>query len=105
MAAEIAGLTSLEVAVEWARGSIAAKNTLTVEDAGAVETVFRNRMLVLQTGPESPAEGLVAAPSGTTSPRGSVAEFPFIGGITVGRARASKMHARTAITNVRRAQS
>jgi hypothetical protein len=77
MVVEIAGLTSAEVAVEWARGSISAKNTLTVEDADAVETVFRDRMLVLQTSPERPAEELVAAPSGTTSPLGSpVAELP-----------------------------
>jgi hypothetical protein len=71
MAAEIAGITSAEVAVEWARGSIAAKNTLTVEDAGEVEMVFRNRMLVLRRSPEPPAEDLVAAPSGTTPPVGS----------------------------------
>src|SRR5262249_53631477 len=61
----------------WARGSIAAKNTLTTEDAGEVETVFRNRMLVLQTSPEPLAEDSVAASSGTTSPLGStVAEIP-----------------------------
>jgi hypothetical protein len=77
MAAEVAGLTSVEVAIEWARGSIAAKNTLAAGDAGAVETAFRNRMLVLQTNPEPPAEELVAVRSGTTSPLGSaVAEFP-----------------------------
>ena len=77
MAAEMASLTSVEVAVEWARRSIAAKNTLTAEDAGAVETAFRNRMLVLQTSPEPPAEESVAVYSGTTSPLGSaVAEFP-----------------------------
>jgi hypothetical protein len=72
MATEIAGLTSVEVAIEWARGSIAPKNTLTTEDAGEVETVFRNRVLVLQT-----REDLVAASSGTPSPLGStVAEIP-----------------------------
>jgi hypothetical protein len=77
MAAEIAGLTTVDVAVEWARGSIAAKNTLTVEDADAIERGFRNRMLVLQKSPEPPADDLVAAPSGTTSPLGStVAELP-----------------------------
>jgi hypothetical protein len=76
MATEIAELTSAEVAIEWARGSIAVKNTLTTEDAHAVEAVFRNRMLVLQTSPEPPAEGLVAVSSGTTSPLGStVAEL------------------------------
>jgi hypothetical protein len=77
MAAEIAGLTSVEVAIEWARGSIAAKNTLTAEDAGVVETAFRNSMLVLQTSPKPPAEELVAAASRTTSPLGStVAQLP-----------------------------
>src|ERR1700730_5040055 len=43
LAAEIASLSSADVAVEWARGSIAAKNTLTAEDAGALETAFRDR--------------------------------------------------------------
>jgi ERF superfamily len=60
MAAEIASLTSVEVSVEWARESIAAKNTLTIEDAREVETVFRNRMLVLQL--PSPEETQSAAP-------------------------------------------
>jgi hypothetical protein len=77
MAAEIAGLTSVEVAIEWARGSIAAKNTLTAEDAGAVERAFRYRMLVRQTSPKPAAEELVAVRSGTTSLLGSaVAELP-----------------------------
>jgi ERF superfamily len=77
MAAEVAGLTSVEAAIEWARGSIAAKNTLTAEDAGAVEAAFRNRMVVLQTSPAPPTEDLVAASSGTTSPlRSTAAELP-----------------------------
>jgi hypothetical protein len=53
LAAEIAGLGSIDSAVEWARGGIAAKNTLTAEDAGAVETAFRDRMQVLELGPEA----------------------------------------------------
>jgi hypothetical protein len=58
LAAEIAGLSSVAVAVEWARGSIAAKNTLTADDAGAVETAFRDRMQVLESHPEASAEDL-----------------------------------------------
>src|SRR3984893_9930896 len=46
LAADSAGLNSGEVAGEWARGSIAAKNTLTAEDAGTIETAFRDRMQV-----------------------------------------------------------
>src|SRR5712664_2042275 len=57
--AEIAGLGSVDVAVEWARGGIAAKNTLTAEDAGAVETAFRDRMQVLQSRPEASTEDQV----------------------------------------------
>src|SRR5216684_7417239 len=49
LAAEVAGLGSIEVGVEWARGSIAAKNTLTAADASAVETAFRDRMQVLES--------------------------------------------------------
>src|ERR1700719_2522691 len=71
LAAEIAGLSSVDVAVEWARGSIAAKNTLTAEDAGAVETAFRDRMQVLESRPDASAEHLVAGPPGTASPLGS----------------------------------
>src|SRR6266478_6504634 len=48
LAAEIAGLGSVEVVAEWARQSIAAKNTLTATDARAVETAFRDRMQVLE---------------------------------------------------------
>jgi hypothetical protein len=52
LAAGIAGLGSVDIAVEWARGSIAAKNTLTAADASAIETAFRDRMQVLESGPE-----------------------------------------------------
>jgi ERF superfamily len=75
LVAEIARLSSANVAVEWARGSIAAKNTLTAEDAGAVETAFRHRMQVLESGQDASAEHLVAGPPGTASPlRSAVAE-------------------------------
>jgi hypothetical protein len=72
LAAEIAGLCSVEIAVDWARGSIAAKNTLTTQDAGAVEIAFRDRMQVLQTSPEPSAEDLVVGPLATASPPGSI---------------------------------
>ena len=71
LAAEIAGLNSADVAVEWARASIAAKNTLTTGDAGAVEAIFRDRMQALESGPDASAEHLVAGPPGTASPLGS----------------------------------
>jgi hypothetical protein len=71
LAAEIAGLDSIEVAVEWARGSIAAKNTFTAADASAVETAFRDRMQVLQSGPEASAEDQVVGPPRATSHFGS----------------------------------
>ncbi len=73
LAAEIAGLGSIDVAVDWARGSIAAKNTLTAEDAGAVETAFRDRMQILESGPEASAEDQVVGPPRVASSLGSVA--------------------------------
>jgi hypothetical protein len=51
---EIAGLASAEVAVEWAGRSLGAKNTLTAEDARAVEAAFRDRMQVLELEASSP---------------------------------------------------
>jgi hypothetical protein len=73
LAAEIAGLGSIEVAVEWARGTIAAKNTLTAEDAGAVETAFRDRIQALESRPDASAEDRVVDPPGTASPLRSAA--------------------------------
>jgi hypothetical protein len=67
LAAEIAGLGSVDVAIEWARVSIEAKNTLTKEDAGAIETAFRDRMQVLESGPEASAQDQVVGPRGTES--------------------------------------
>jgi hypothetical protein len=46
--AEIASLAFAESAVEWARASIGAKNSLTAEDARTVEAAFRERMRVLE---------------------------------------------------------
>jgi hypothetical protein len=71
LASKIAGLGSIDVAVEWARGSIAAKNTLTAEDAGAVETAFRDRMQVLESRPEASTADQVVGQSGAASPLGS----------------------------------
>src|SRR5216684_4313938 len=71
LVAEIAGLGSVDVAVEWARGSIAAKNTLTAEDARAVETAFRHRMQVLELRPEASAEDRVVGPPRAASQLGS----------------------------------
>jgi hypothetical protein len=71
LATEIAGLGSVEVGVEWARGSIAAKNTLTAADASAVETAFRDRMQVLELDREASAEDQVVGAPGIASPPGS----------------------------------
>ncbi len=68
LAADIAGLSSADVAIEWARGSIAAKNTLTTGDASAVEAIFRDRMQALETSLGTPAEALVFSPPGTPLP-------------------------------------
>ncbi len=76
LAAEIANLSSVDVAVEWARGSIAAKNTLTAEDAGTVETAFRDRMQVLETNPEPSAKVLADPPRAASPLESNVAEIP-----------------------------
>jgi hypothetical protein len=75
---EIASLGSMEAAVEWARRSLAAKNTLTADAAASVESAFRERMQILQSeacspnpllsskdSPSSPAEA--AAGLGSTN--------------------------------------
>ena len=79
LAAEITGLSSVEIAVEWARGSFAAKNTLTDEDAGVVEAAFRDRMQLLERSPDRPADDLVAAPPATAPFGSAVAEIPSAG--------------------------
>jgi hypothetical protein len=71
LANEIASLGSVEIAVEWARGSIAAKNTLTAGDASDVEAAFRDRMQVLEFQapiPEPSAEDLGAVLPGIALP-------------------------------------
>src|ERR1700733_1189247 len=59
IANEISILGSAEAAIEWARRSLSTKNTLATGDASIVETVFRDRMQVLE--PEAYAPN--AAPS------------------------------------------
>jgi hypothetical protein len=66
--AEIAAIGSVGAAIEWARRNIGAKNTLTAQDAGAVETAFRDRMEVLES--QSPSlgastDGVIAITPGT----------------------------------------
>jgi hypothetical protein len=56
---EISSIASVEAAIEWARRSLGAKNTLTTRDARVVETAFRDRMQVLEPEAFSPN----AAPS------------------------------------------
>jgi hypothetical protein len=78
LASEIAGLGSAEAAIEWARRSLGAKNTLTAKDACSVETAFRERMRALeaeahhpnavptsQDSPASPADAAVQLESAT----------------------------------------
>jgi ERF superfamily protein len=65
---EVAGLSSAEVAVEWARESIAAKNTLAVADAVAVEAAFRDRMQALESDSTSPEPCAVDAALASTGP-------------------------------------
>jgi len=70
LAAEVATLNSVDVAIEWARGNIAAKNTLTTEDAGAVEAAFRDRMQLLEFPapiPEPPTQNSLASSPGAGS--------------------------------------
>ncbi len=49
---EVAGLGSADVAVEWARSALAAKNTLTASDARLVQLAFELRLSALQGGSE-----------------------------------------------------
>jgi len=71
LSAEIASLGTIDLAVEWARRSIAAKNTLTAGDAGTVEATFRDRMQVLEfqvPSPEPLASAEVAARPDSADP-------------------------------------
>jgi ERF superfamily len=73
LAAEIAGLGSVDVAVEWARRGIVAKNALIAEDAGRVETAFRDRMQVLELRPGGSADDQAVDPPSAVSPVGPAA--------------------------------
>ena len=76
---EIAGLRSAEAAIEWARRSIGAKNTLTTEDACAVEAAFRDRMQVLEPeayAPNPVPTELPITPAGTTAHAGMANQNP-----------------------------
>jgi ERF superfamily len=76
---EIVGLSSVDVAVEWARESISAMNTLTADDAGAVETAFRDRMQAPESRPDASAERLAVCPPGTASTlESAVAQDPSL---------------------------
>jgi hypothetical protein len=78
LTAEVAGLASVDVAVEWAFGGIAAKNALTAEDTGAVETAFRDRMQMLESGLEASTTDQVVGQSGAGSLLGpAVANDPL----------------------------
>jgi hypothetical protein len=81
LVSEIANLGSAEAAIEWAGRSLGAKNTLTAEDARAVEAAFRGRMQVLEVSspnavpPEMPpppaetaAEPVSASPADPSAP-------------------------------------
>jgi ERF superfamily len=56
LVAEIEDLRSTDAAIEWARLGIGAKNTLTTEDAYAVEATFQERMKLLDSEFPSPIE-------------------------------------------------
>ena len=72
---EIAALDGVEAVDEWASRSIDAKNSLTSEDAAAVEAAFRERMQVLQ--PEVYSADLAAfrAPSHPPGPEYGTGEI------------------------------
>jgi hypothetical protein len=60
LASEIENLGAADAAIEWAGRNIAAKNSLTTDDACAVEVAFRDRMQVLD--PEALQSNLLPCP-------------------------------------------
>jgi hypothetical protein len=68
LVAEVAALSSVEGAIEWAQRSIAPKNTLVVADADAVETAFRHRMQILELKPDTATDQSTLAPALSASP-------------------------------------
>jgi hypothetical protein len=91
---EIENLGSANAAIEWARQSIGAKNTLTTDDAGMVESAFRDRMQVLEPEAHQPTQDLPALPaegspeSGSASPNGPPASDKSLP--VAGKARKSR---------------
>jgi hypothetical protein len=77
LAAEVSSLDSADSAIAWARRSIAAKNTLTTEDASVVEAAFRERMQVLepQTDPPNQVPSHLLAPLADTAPETELASL------------------------------
>jgi hypothetical protein len=65
---EIAGLQSQERATSWARGALAAKNSLTATDAKLVEDTFERKLLAL---PSSETDAPSDDDSSVTPPAGS----------------------------------
>jgi hypothetical protein len=76
LTAEITGLGSVETAVDWARRTMAAKNTLVAEDADTVETAFRDRVQVLETALECSGQ-VLADPLATTPPSSTEDPLPI----------------------------
>jgi hypothetical protein len=66
---EIARLQSSESAVNWARGALAAKNRLFVDDAKRLEDAFAQRLSAIATGNED--IGRATAATGDETDRGS----------------------------------
>jgi hypothetical protein len=66
---EVAALDAAETAIEWAGRNLGAKNTLTAEDASAVEAAFRDRMGVLEPYPEAPTPSEPPISAVETEPR------------------------------------
>jgi hypothetical protein len=65
LVAEIAGLVSADAAIDWARQSVAIKNTLAGEDARVIEAAFRERMKILdpEAYPATSANSVSPEPS------------------------------------------
>jgi hypothetical protein len=83
---EIAMLAAVDAAVDWAGQNVGAKNTLTGEDAAAVDAAFRERMHLLQ--PEAYVSSSV--PLSQSSPAAD-AEPPVTNPPTLGRARGARL--------------
>src|SRR5262249_25332603 len=94
---EIAGLNSAEIAIGWAGRILGTKNTLTAEDAYAIETVFRDRMRLLEPEAYSPNRmPSERPPREKRKHRGSRVPITDAGNLTLAkpRRRRSKTHLR-----------